>query len=243
MLIISLNKIFFIAEFEVYLKSKIEKLAKIETQNLDCKSPDYHFCAKSIDESKASVYFTPTDGHLSPQPLQMSPIHVNYINDGLETGIDEARGGSWRAVALRNSSRSNHLPAQTHRNSFLLPGDYLDEEDESMGNFIVPDPIYCDEPLNASCERFQDVIESPVDSTSLASSISGSRCGSSRRRNRKKRYRDREQRFSTLSVENEAFLMQEMIDVTKGARPKVYDYQNYSKKEQSKGRNIVLNEK
>lgn len=43
-----------------------------------------NYSTKSIDESKASVYFTPNDGHLSPElplQLQVSPIHINYIND------------------------------------------------------------------------------------------------------------------------------------------------------------------
>lgn len=233
--------------FEVYLKSKIEKLSQIETENLDCKSPDYHehFSAKSIDESKASVYFTPIDedGHLSPLPPQMSPIHVNYINEnmiGCETaacgGIEEGAAArpstsSWRPVSMRSSSRS-HLPTQ--RNSFQLPGDYLDEEDELMGNFIVPDPVYAEEPSAQTCERFEDVIEPALDVQSIASLASNT---SRNTRRRKKKYRDREKRLSTLSVENEAFLMQELSessDVSKGARPKVYDFHNYNKSSRRK---------
>jgi hypothetical protein len=253
-LILSLNSLsssLFLG-FEVYLKSKIEKLSKIETQNLDCKSPDYHehFSAKSIDESKASVYFTPNDdGHLSPQPPQLSPIHVNYINENMigcemsaaadGSSEDEARcAPAWRAVSMRNNARSHHF-APTNRNSFRLPGDYLDEEDELMGNFIIPDPVYADPPCTlASCERFEDVIEAPVDSESISSLASASNSRNARRR--KKKYRDKEKRLSTLSIENEAFLMQEMqqninsADVSKGARPKVYDFQNYNKSSRRK---------
>jgi hypothetical protein len=221
-------KFFFLLEFEVYLKSKIAKLTEFDTDNLDCKSPDYHerYSAKSIDESKASVYFTPTDGCLSPQPMQLSPIHINYINDNVEAAqLDEARGGFWRP--LRNQSRSNnHLPA-TNRNSFQLPSDYLDETDETlMGNFIVPDPIYCDIPKE---EQFQDITETSsmnVGSSTISLSSTTNARNSSRRK--KKKYRD-EQPMSTLSVENEAFLMEELnnvADVTKGARPKVYHYYN-----------------
>lgn len=46
--------------------------------------------AKSVDESKASVYFTPNDGHLSPEPplqLQLSPIHINYIEHEESDGL------------------------------------------------------------------------------------------------------------------------------------------------------------
>ncbi|KAG5676417.1 hypothetical protein PVAND_006255 [Polypedilum vanderplanki] len=233
--------------FEVYLKSKIEKLSVIETENLDYKSPDYHehFSTKSFDESKASVYFTPNDdGHLSPQPLQLSPIHVNYVNENgndCELAIggsssDEAR--SWRAVAMRNAATARchyHGSSTAQRNSFQLPSDYLDEEDELMGNFIVPDPVYVDNPCAlASCEVFEDVIEAPVDTLSI-SSLTSTSSSSRNAKRRKKKYRDKEKGLSTISVENEAFLMQEIqdkinsSDVSKGARPKVYDYDNYNK--------------
>ncbi|CAG9797587.1 unnamed protein product [Chironomus riparius] len=208
--------------FEVYLKSKIEKLAKLDTQNLDLKSPDYHehFSAKSIDESKASVYFTPNDGHLSPQPSELSPIHVNYINDHM---LNEAAGGfdggPWRSIAIRNSSRSHHNPGQ--RKSFQLPADYLDENDESMGNFIVPDPVYADEP------KFQDVIEESLENGSIPS-LNHSSVGRHSSRRRKRKY-DKEKSFSMISVENEAFLMQDMTDFSKGARPKICDPQKYRK--------------
>lgn len=197
-------------EFETYLKTKIEKLSQIETQNLDCKSPDYHehFSTKSFDESKASVYFTPNDGHLSPQPLQVSPLHINYINEGIigceASGFTD--GPQWRAVPMRSSSR-NHNSGQ--RNSFTLPCDYLDEADE--GNFIIPDPVYTDDAFT-----FHDVIDTPKSSMM---SVSASTEHSTRRR--KKRYRDH--RRSRHSIENETLLMQDIVhDVSKGARPKVY---------------------
>ncbi|XP_058821411.1 uncharacterized protein LOC131683438 isoform X2 [Topomyia yanbarensis] len=90
--------------FEVYLKAKIEKLSQLDAAaaaaaiaNASLASKHglplgpgnlkylENFSSKSVDESKASVYFTPNDGHLSPEPslqLQLSPIHINYINDG-----------------------------------------------------------------------------------------------------------------------------------------------------------------
>uniref|UniRef100_A0A182MC07 Uncharacterized protein n=1 Tax=Anopheles culicifacies TaxID=139723 RepID=A0A182MC07_9DIPT len=89
--------------FEVYLKAKIEKLSQMEgNENPPTKvlSSDYalkyleNFSTKSVDESKASVYFTPNDDddQASPEP-QISPIHINYI-DGrpalVEDGADEA---------------------------------------------------------------------------------------------------------------------------------------------------------
>lgn len=96
--------------FEVYLKARIEKLSQLDAATASAviaaaaanavkfgpnKSSDYnlkyleHFSAKSVDESKASVYFTPNDGQMSPEPplqLQLSPIHINYINDGVGEG-------------------------------------------------------------------------------------------------------------------------------------------------------------
>ncbi|XP_052898568.1 uncharacterized protein LOC128305242 [Anopheles moucheti] len=89
--------------FEVYLKAKIEKLSQMEgNENPPTKvlSSDYalkyleNFSTKSVDESKASVYFTPNDDdHASPEP-QISPIHINYINGrhALEDGEDDEEG-------------------------------------------------------------------------------------------------------------------------------------------------------
>lgn len=184
---------------------------------------DYHehFSAKSIDESKASVYFTPNDGHLSPQPPQMSPIHVNYLNEEGAAGgcdFDGARGGSWRnAVVLRNAARAH--PNQFQRNSFVLPTDYLDEADE--GNFIIPDQIYADLPK----DDFHDVLDDDAplnrlrDAESM-SSLSSVPNESHNRRRKRKKYR--ENRTSAYSIENEAFLMHEMhMDVSTGARRKI----------------------
>lgn len=208
----SLRILSLFSDFETYLKTKIEKLAQFDAQNLDCKSPDYpeHFSTKSFDESKASVYFTPTDGHLSPQPLQVSPIHINYINDDVNDSEAAGYSGDWRSMAISNSAKSN-VPGQ--RNSFTLPFSFLEEGDE--GNFIIPDPVYSDDAFNVSCERFQDAIDTPdVPIMSIEPS------GLSTRR-RKKRYRD--QRRSRHSIENETLLLQDMAhDVSKGARPKVY---------------------
>lgn len=207
------------------MKSKIEKLAQIESENLDCRSPtDYHehFSAKSIDESKASVYFTPTDGHLSPQPPQMSPIHINYINEEGATGgcdFDGARGSGWKSSAvLRNVVRSHHNPIQ--RRSFQLPTDFLDEADE--GNFIIPDQIYADLPKD---DDFRDVLDDAplnrlMDAESM-SSLSSVPNESINRRRKKKKYREKETRKANYSVENEAFLLQDMMDASTGARRKV----------------------
>lgn len=205
------------ADFETYLKTKIEKLAQLDSDSLDCKSPDFHehYSTKSFDESKASVYFTPNEGHLSPQPLQMSPIHINYINEnmiGCETAdyYDEARG-HWLASPMKNSGRMN----SSQRNSYNLPVDYIDEADESLGNFIIPDPVYNDNAFNLSCERFQDVMETPSNSMMSINADQATR-------RRKKRYKDH--RRSKHSIENETLLLQDINvhDVSKGARPKLY---------------------
>lgn len=160
----------------------------------------------------------------------MSPIHVNYLNDHM---LNEAAGGfddraPWRSIALRGSSKSHHNTGQ--RNSFQLPADFLDENDESMGNFIVPDPVYAEEP------KFQDVIEESLEQGSIPS-LNSSSYGRHSSRRRKKKY-DNEKSFSMLSIENEAFLMQDMTDFSKGARPKICDPQKYRK--DSKGEFIKI---
>lgn len=207
----------------MYLKSKIAKLAQFESEDIGCLSPtDFHeqFSTKSIDESKASVYFTPIDGHLSPQPQEeLSPIHVNYINhdEGAAGGFDD--GWKSSVAVLRNPIRTHHN-AVFQRNSFLLPTDYLAEADE--GNFIIPDPIYADPPKE---DDFHDVLDDIpagllMDAESM-SSLSSIPNGSINRKRKKKKYRDRENKTSTFSVENEAFLLQDMMDVSTGARRKI----------------------
>lgn len=158
------------------------------------------------------MYFTPTEGHLSPLPLQTSPIHINYINDGeLASGYSD----SWKS--LRSSAKREHFAGK--RNSFTMPRDYLEEADEVTPNFIIPDPIYTD------VDRFQDVIDSP--SLSMISIDSAAAEQSMKRR--RKRYKDRRSR---QSVENEAFLLQEIeYDSSKGARPKIYSFHSYRKPE------------
>lgn len=215
----------FFTGFETYLKTKIEKLSKIDAENLDCKSPDYHerFSTKSFDESKASVYFTPNEGHLSPLPLQLSPIHINYINENMigceSAGYGDEARGPWRSVSLRNSARNLNTG---QRNSFTMPIDYLDEADESaIGNFIIPEPDYRDNAFKFSSERFQDVMDVPSTSSANASSEQSAR-------RRKKRYRDH--RRSRHSIENETLLMQD-IDVSKGARPKIYGSSSYGQRQ------------
>lgn len=214
----------FFKDFETYLKTKIEKLAHLETDNLECKSPDFHeqFSTKSFDESKASVYFTPTEGHLSPEPMQFSPIHINYINEGMvgcESAYSDEAAGPWRSIPFRNVPRN----PSNQRNSFTLPFDYLDEEEETPGNFIVPDPVYADDALNRSSDKFHDVIETPA--TSMLS-LNSSELNA---RRRKKKYK--EHRRSRPSIENETLLLQDVVhDVSKGARPKVYGFHSYGRK-------------
>lgn len=138
--------------------------------------------------------------------LQVSPVHINYINEDSEaSGYSDV---GWRSVPLFSSSR-NRNPNQ--RNSFTLPFDYLDEADE--GNFIIPDPVYAD-------DAYYNMAD--VSKTSMSSVAAQPDQGS---RKRRKRYKDH--RRSRHSIENETLLMQEMVyDDSKGARPKVY----YSRK-------------
>lgn len=139
--------------------------------------------------------------------------------EGLEAaGYSDEAARAWRPAAMKSSLRGYH-PGQ--RNSFTLPRDYLDETDETHGNFIIPDPIYTDEMFGSSSERFHDAGETPTTSKMSATN-------SSDLSNRKRRKRHRDHRRSRHSIENETLLMQDMVhDVSKGARPKVYGKQNY----------------
>lgn len=155
---------------------------------------------------------------MSPQPLDFSPIHINYINheDGAVGGFEDY-GRAHCSKALKAST------SRPQRNSFLLPADYLDEADE--GNFIIPDPIYADLPLRD--DKFHDVLEdAPLDlilDDEIVSAIASTT--DVHRSRRKKKYRDREKRKANYAVENEAFLMHEMMDVSTGARRKIPQYE------------------
>lgn len=221
------------------MKTKIEKLAQIETINLEGKSSDLHehFSTKSMDESRASLYFTPTDGHLSPQPMQDSPIHINYINENM-VGCENANNkSSWR---FRNPLKQQHYSA---RNNFFFPihlgTSFLTETNNDVhGSFIIPEQIYNDEVYNLSCDQFDDLNFKPIPipndafqdsampSTSVASMPSTSGYNNHRKQ---RRHREKDRRRARNGVENENLLMQEMMDAgrTKGARSKVYEFQHY----------------
>lgn len=102
------------ADFEVYLKSKIAEVQQqraADEEKVICYSDphdvtrqlyanpkygkqlfqliDSNSTRKSITTgSKASVYFTPNDSTLDQAQLQMSPMHINYIRENLDTYID-----------------------------------------------------------------------------------------------------------------------------------------------------------
>lgn len=156
---------------------------------------------------------------MSPQPLEFSPIHVNYIinhDEGAVGGFDDYGRGHCSKALKASTSRAQ-------RNSFLLPADYLDEADE--GNFIIPDPIYADLPLHKD-DKFHDVLDDvPLDLIHDESLTSIASATDVHRSRRKKKYRDREKRKANYAVENEAFLMHEMMDVSTGARRKIPQYE------------------
>lgn len=75
------------------MKTKIDELSQLDDdkdsdmgQSTDPLRHMEIFSAKSVDDSRASVYYTPTDGNTSPE-LQTSPIHINYINDSFDAPI------------------------------------------------------------------------------------------------------------------------------------------------------------
>lgn len=99
-----------IADLEVYLKSKIAEVPHISTEEGHCSS-DPNGLARSLQlqsklmkpryqaidsvaahqnkthESKVSVYYTPNDLVDQPQ-LQLSPMHINFIQENLNTYAD-----------------------------------------------------------------------------------------------------------------------------------------------------------
>lgn len=102
------------ADFEVYLKSKIAEVQNIRNDESNSCTSDpselanimqlksklmkvpYHH--RGIDlvsshrsftnESKASVYYTPNDSVDQSHQLQSSPMHINYIQENLNTFTD-----------------------------------------------------------------------------------------------------------------------------------------------------------
>ncbi|CRK98115.1 CLUMA_CG011483, isoform A [Clunio marinus] len=208
--------------FEIYLKTKIEKLSQIETENLDCKSRDYHehFSAKSFDESKASVYFTPNDGHFSPQPLQGSPIHINYISEEVNDSEVASYSGDWHGLVSQPELR-NHHPGK--RNNLTFARDYIDEtEESSMGNFIIPDPDYRNYNVRGSSSEQSQNDMKTTSLLSLSSTNSNTEW-SSKARKKEKVHNENRQR-SRHSVEHETLLMHDRMEkaVSTGARPKIY---------------------
>ncbi|KAG4079290.1 hypothetical protein HA402_007982 [Bradysia odoriphaga] len=121
-------------EFEVYLKSKMAGLNETQLKSLENKLKHLEsFSAKSVNESKASVYYTPTDYTLSPHT---SPIHINYMNDKPESFVDitdfrlsfepdRLVGGGKRLNNLDNSRALNTYDVVDVNQS----GDDYDDED------------------------------------------------------------------------------------------------------------------
>lgn len=175
------------------MKTKIEKLTQLESKNLD-KLPGYNFknlenySAKSVDESKASVYFTPNGGNLSPDLLQTSPIHINYLNDD-QNNFDTPK--SWKSAAAHSvvpigeegdilqspilktkplMRKTNRYRNSLHTNSNRSSAGYLDEATNiQLDNYLraqrkaldkkLADFYAEDEKLTLVC--FNDVIEDP----------------------------------------------------------------------------------
>ncbi|XP_055916784.1 immunoglobulin domain and leucine-rich repeat-containing protein 2 [Eupeodes corollae] len=72
---------------ETYIKSQMGgDLSDIDVNILhyNCKLLHRYAAAKSMDESKTSIYYTPPDDCLLPSNLQVSPIHINYIDENIQ---------------------------------------------------------------------------------------------------------------------------------------------------------------
>lgn len=159
------------------MKTKIEKLAQIESDNLDLhQGPSElrleNYSTKSVDESKASVYFTPNEGHMSPQPLQTSPIHINYMHDHypgaasvLSPNSSETTPKLWKSVVVTRTPKKhvhhhNHHPHHRYSYTPKFNGSFLDEEDEE--NFIIPDQLFRSDTYDLSCDCFDTIAAGPI---------------------------------------------------------------------------------
>lgn len=118
-------------DFEVYIKTKIEKLATVED---DTASRPDNLSSRSFDESKASAYYTPTDEAMSPQAPQTSPIHINYIGDNEASRSWKPGKRTPHRFQFDRSSQKYKLSRRTNR----LRGGYLAEEDLENGDLGVP---------------------------------------------------------------------------------------------------------
>lgn len=120
----------FLPDFEVYIKTKLDQLATDEAllgdgtpskeRNLE------NYSTKSYDESKASVYFTPTEADLlSPQAPQTSPIHINYIvgDDGIPDSCK-----AWKSYKFPRFPLDNQRQRSSNRTNRLRGGHFLAEE-------------------------------------------------------------------------------------------------------------------
>lgn len=105
------NNFHSITDFEVYLKTKIAEVHHISTEEGHCSNADPNVVARSLQlksklmkpryqaidsvaahqsmthESKVSVYYTPNESVDQPQ-LQLSPMHINFIQENLNTYAD-----------------------------------------------------------------------------------------------------------------------------------------------------------
>ncbi|XP_063699241.1 immunoglobulin domain and leucine-rich repeat-containing protein 2-like isoform X2 [Culicoides brevitarsis] len=128
-----------IDDFEVYIKTKLDQLATDDPllanatptreRNLE------NFSTKSYDESKASVYFTPTEADLlSPQAPQTSPIHINYIDNGVSDAAKPWKSSKFPRFTVDKERRTSR------RTNRLRGGDYLAEETgmDNNGDCGVP---------------------------------------------------------------------------------------------------------
>lgn len=152
-----------LVDFEVYLKTKMEKISQLDAaagiksysvsekyfshhhQHHHQLQPHHfplkmtghlhhhqlpsfeHYSSKSIDDSRASVYFTPlnhgasnTMGHneesLSLDSAHASPIHINYIDENLDLAPPSMKGFS---QMLQDSSRgSGGVKKKQHKFTF-----------------------------------------------------------------------------------------------------------------------------
>ena len=98
-----------------------------------------YYSTKSIDDSKTSVYYTPTDGTFSPGHLQVSPIHINYINENLDSliGLKPNAATKFEFDQYTNRFKLRLDPAWGTENVAKRTADFINVEKLGQHDYVI----------------------------------------------------------------------------------------------------------
>lgn len=109
-----------ILEFDVYLKTKINGFARvIDELPKDSDQQSRGVETKSVDDSKMSVYFTPTDGNLSPEQNAGTPIHSEQRTpESIRSNKMRDQQGKLMSAKLSKNLKIHREPQRLNGGSF-----------------------------------------------------------------------------------------------------------------------------